>query len=77
MDMFCSTYIALFDTQNLPQEYISHGNKHSVKMTFTSVKQLDYLLGKNWNIRKWYHQKDGETLANQMEIQFRTPLEVK
>lgn len=45
-------------------------------MTFTSFRQLDYLLGQNWHKRKWVDTKDKNITANEMEIQFCTPSEV-
>lgn len=76
MDMSCSTYIALFNSQNLPREYISRQDKRSVKMTFTSFTQPDYLLGNNWHKKKWVDTKNKNITTNEMEVLFCTAEEV-
>ena len=70
MDMSCSTYIALFDTQkHINKEYIERSKKRSVKMEITYPEQLEYLLGEGWHQREWAMNSSGD-VTNCIQILF-------
>ena len=77
MDMSCSTFIALFDTQNtIHKHYFSRLKKRYARIVVHNAEQLSYLLGDNWYKRKWVDTKDGNIITNHMEIIFRSQDEV-
>lgn len=78
MDLTNSSFIALFDTQNnIKKEYCIRANNVYVRMIFTHSSQLQYLLGENWDERKWFDiVNDQHIPINHLKIIFCSDEEV-
>lgn len=73
LDMSCSTFIALFDSQTtIHKHYFSHLNKRYARIVVHDAEQLSYLLGDNWYKRKWIDTKNVNVITNHMEVIFRS-----